>query len=116
MAKISKENAVKWVIYALCASFILMVLLFSFTGRSYSVKPCEVVPAPESEYTKLNLNTADFKELESLDGIGPVSATKIIRYRQKHGSFKNIEELSGIEGFKGKLLEKIKSRVKVEEK
>ncbi len=114
--KINKEISVKIGIYTLCASLALITFVWAFGGRGYSVKPCDIVPARLAENTKLDLNKADMKELEALDGVGPIRAAKIIRYREKLGSFNNIEELSEIEGFKGKFLEKIKSRVKVEEK
>lgn len=45
----------------------------------------------------VNINTADIDELMKLPGIGEVIARRIIDYREKHGSFVNIEEIMKIE-------------------
>jgi competence protein ComEA len=41
----------------------------------------------------LNLNTATLAQLETLPGVGPALAGRIIEYRQKNGAFKKIEEI-----------------------
>lgn len=55
---------------------------------------------------RVNLNTADQNELESLPGIGEVTARRIIRYREEVSLFYALEDLLRIEGFgEGKLAE-----------
>ena len=44
------------------------------------------------------LNRASAKELESLDGIGPVLAARIVAYRKVNGPFVNIEDLLKVSG------------------
>ena len=46
----------------------------------------------------ININTASVSNLEELPGIGPVTAQKIIEYRQSHGLFVNIDELKNVSG------------------
>lgn len=46
----------------------------------------------------INLNTATPRELESLPGVGPVVAARIIEFRQKRGGFRRIEELLAVPG------------------
>ena len=47
---------------------------------------------------KVELNSADAKALESLSGIGPSMAEKILQYRQEHGRFDKIEDLMKVPG------------------
>jgi competence protein ComEA len=47
---------------------------------------------------KMNINTADAPELETLPGIGPSLAQKIIQYRQDHGPFTSIDGLLNVSG------------------
>ena len=47
---------------------------------------------------KININTATQTELETLTGIGPSTALKIINFRKENGNFKNIEELKNVPG------------------
>lgn len=56
----------------------------------------------------VNINYAGRKELESLPGIGPITAQSIIDYRTKRGLFKSKEELKNVKGIGEKKYEKIK--------
>lgn len=63
--------------------------------------------------TKVNINTATQTELESLPGIGPSIATKIIEYRKENGKFKNIEEIKKVNGIGENKYKKIRELIKV---
>ena len=65
------------------------------------------------EDNKVNINTAVQSELDSLPGIGPPIAQKIIDYREENGNFKNIEELQNVKGIGDAKYEEIKDRVTV---
>ena len=65
-------------------------------------------PAP------LNLNTASRDELMALDGIGDERADAIIAYRETHGGFASVDELTEVPGIGAKLLESLRSRRCVE--
>lgn len=60
----------------------------------------------------VNLNTASAEELESLKGIGGVTAQKIIDYRQEH-TFGSVDEIMEVKGIGEKKFEAIKSDLEV---
>lgn len=63
---------------------------------------------------RININTATKEELDTLPGIGPVMAQRIIDYRQKHDGFININELIAVRGIGDTTLQKLKEQVTVE--
>ena len=46
----------------------------------------------------VHLSTATLEQLDSLPGIGPVTAQKILDYRTKHGAFTSVDELDAVPG------------------
>lgn len=46
----------------------------------------------------VHLNTATLDQLDELPGVGPVTAQKILDYREKHGAFSSVRELDAIPG------------------
>lgn len=61
----------------------------------------------------VNINTATSEELQTLNGIGPKMAARIIEYRQNNGAFKTIEDIQNVRGIGEKTFDKLKSRIKV---
>lgn len=61
----------------------------------------------------LNLNTATVKELETLPGIGPALARRIVDFREKKGGFKRVEELLVIPGISERKWKAIRDKVEV---
>lgn len=71
-------------------------------------------PEPtEAAKERLSINTATQSELESLPGIGPAYARRIIAYRKENGGFTSIEELKKIKGIAQKRLDNLKPFVKL---
>jgi len=62
----------------------------------------------------VNINTATAAELQTLPGIGEQRAQSIISFREKHGSFSNIEELMNISGIGPGIMERVRESVTVD--
>lgn len=66
-----------------------------------------------NNYSIVNINTATQTELESLPGIGPSLALKIINYRKENGKFSSIEEIKNVSGIGDSKFESLKRYIKV---
>lgn len=64
---------------------------------------------------KININYATLEELQTLPGIGPVLAQRIIEYRETYGPFMDVEELLNVKGIGEGLLDRIRDLITVEE-
>ena len=65
------------------------------------------------EGKKVNINTATQTELETLNGIGPSTAAKIIEYRDLNGKFKTIDDLKNVNGIGNSRFDEIKNNIVV---
>jgi competence protein ComEA len=70
--------------------------------------------APASTAGPLNVNTASAAELETLPGIGPALAERIVEYRGQHGPFASVEALLDVSGIGPAKLDAIRELVSVE--
>jgi competence protein ComEA len=61
----------------------------------------------------LDVNSATAEELQVLPGIGPKIAERIVKYREKHGPFSSVEDLTKVKGIGEKKLDKVRPFVKV---
>ena len=61
----------------------------------------------------ININRATLRQLDALDGIGPVIAGRIIEYRKKNGSFLTVEDLQKVSGIGAAKFAQIKSKVRI---
>ena len=77
-----------------------------------SPQPSEGLSIP-SEGSRININTATSQELQTLRGIGPAMAQRIIEYRQTSGRFSTVDDLTNVKGIGEKTLEKIRDSITV---
>lgn len=78
--------------------------------------PVLVTPLPEVVTTTtelININTASIAELDTLPGIGPTTAQRIIDYRTENGPFLNIEDIINVQGIGTGTYERIKNLITV---
>lgn len=79
----------------------LFIVLFSFSSLLFAAQ--------------ININTADAQTLSrELTGIGESKAEAIIAYREQHGPYKKIEELTNVKGIGMAIIEKNKSKLMIE--
>jgi len=71
----------------------------------------QVLGKTDRQDSKIRLNTATVEQLDTLSGIGPALAGRIIDYREKNGGFKDVNELKLVSGIGDKLFEKIKDEI-----
>lgn len=64
--------------------------------------------------TRVRINTASEKQLQQLTGIGPAKARSIVRYRDEHGAFQQVEDVMKVSGIGEKTLAKFKDRITVD--
>lgn len=70
--------------------------------------------APAFAADLVNINTATVEELTALPGIGPVTAAKIVEYREAH-PFATVDEVLEVKGIGPAKFEAIKARITVGE-
>ena len=68
-------------------------------------------PPPGAPAAPISLSTASAEQLDTLPGVGPVTAQKIVAYRQEHGPFGSVAELDAIPGIGPARLEELKGLV-----
>jgi competence protein ComEA len=59
----------------------------------------------------VSLNSATLEQLDTLDGVGPATAQKIIDWRTEHGGFRSVEDLSNVPGIGPKRMEALRDKV-----
>ena len=98
----SKLNRIAATTLAIALAFL------TFTGSVFAAGK----PLPAG---KVNLNTASVEQLETLPGVGPKLAERIVEHRQKSGTFKTAEELINVRGIGEKSFAKLQPYVSVGE-
>ena len=69
--------------------------------------------APRAPSELIDLNAATAMELETLPGVGPRTAERILEYRREHGAFERIEDLMDIRGIGERTFLRLKPLVTV---
>lgn len=116
--KISKTE---WILLLMAAVFLVLVgslyvsAMAAAEGTDYTIttqRQAEEAVTPEPA-PLVDINTADAQLLQTLNGIGPALAQRIIAYREAHGPFAAVEDLLLVSGIGESTLEKFSDRVTV---
>ncbi len=73
----------------------------------------EDIPLSDAADDRININTADSSELQTLKGIGASRAEDIIDYREKNGKFEDAESIMKVPGIKQGTFDRIKDKIRV---
>ena len=98
---------------------LLAAGIFFGSGFPFHSECLYAAPKPETKLEPagalqiVNINQAGSEELQTVSGIGPAIAERIIQYRQEHGPFKQADELMNVQGIGGAKLQKIKDQITV---
>jgi len=74
-------------------------------GTAPSAAPAEAEDGP------ISLSTATAAELDTIDGIGPVTAEGIIDFREEHGGLSSVDQLDQISGIGPATMEALRERL-----
>lgn len=79
----------------------IIFALFLWPGFGDAISAVTTKPFPPQPETEkgININTASVVELQTLPGIGPKLAERVIAHRQKHGAFKRPQDIIIVRGF-----------------
>ena len=72
------------------------------------ITPVETTETPQGA---ININTADSETLQTLPGIGPTLADRIIEFRETYGSFRDPSDIIDVHGIGIASFEKIKDKI-----
>lgn len=83
-------------------------------AQNNDIQSSDIVTIKDNNSSSLvNINTADSNKLQTLPGIGPSKAKKIIEFREKN-QFKKIEEIKNVDGIGDKTFESLKSLITID--
>ncbi len=69
------------------------------------------VPGLPAEAGPISLGSATVEQLDTIDGIGPVTAQKIVEYRDQHGGLASVDQLDEVSGIGPATMESLRARL-----
>lgn len=91
----------------------LRALSFLALALSFCVASAIAGTTKKPPAKPVNLNTATSEQLQTVPGIGPATAEKIIQMRKSYGAFKSVDDLLAIRGIGPKRLDKMRKYLTV---
>jgi len=106
--QLSWPKSAQWAAAVLASSALILFVVYALTSK-FGTNPTELV-----HDHRLDLNRATHLELMQLSGIGPKLAKRIETYRNTHGLFANVDDLTNVPGIGPAILNRIRDLVYVE--
>lgn len=95
-------------------TLVLILSVFLLVpGCLLAQTPAKAAPAKAAETGKVNINTADAAELDTLPGVGPKIAAAILEWRKQNGRFQKLEDIMAVKGIGEKKFEKMKGLITI---
>ena len=98
------------------ASLAVMAIMISncflYPANVALAKPADAVDSAAA-MKPVSINKATSEELQTVRGIGPALAERIINYREANGGFKSLDQLKEVRGIGDLKFEKIKNQITV---
>ncbi len=104
----SESRAAGFILAACCVGFAIHVGIAQEWHFFNWLKTPVII---SHRVSKININRASARQLDSLPGIGPQLAQRIIEDRKIHGPYRSLEDLKHVKGINRKLREKIISNI-----
>lgn len=94
----------------------IIIVMAALAGLTLAAAPVlQAGPSAEVKFEaktqQVSINKATPQELEALQGVGPAIAERIVKYRQEHGAFQTVEDLSKVPGIGDGKLQKMKNQI-----
>jgi competence protein ComEA len=70
-----------------------------------------VGPGTSAEAGPISLGAATVEQLDTIDGIGPVTAQKIVEFRDQHGGLASVDQLDELSGIGPATMESLRARL-----
>ena len=102
------QSRMQWRRYAAAVGIAVALLFLPLAANAAA--------ASAATAEKVDVNRATAPELESLPGVGPSLAQRILDYRKEHGPFQRIEDLMNVQGIGEKNFLRIREHVTVGER
>ena len=100
--------------YSLLLAALFLILPIGISAQEPAAAAAKEEKPKAAKPELLDLNAATVEQLQKLPGIGKATAEAIVRFREKSGPFRRVEELLAVRGITKKRLGKIRPLVTVE--
>lgn len=97
----------------LCAGLLALIIIYECSRLGVSKNSAQLTPGGKMRPHVVNLNKAEWWELQALEGIGPKRAQDIVAYREQKGVFHSVDDLAQVHGIGPKTIDRLRQSLTV---